>query len=240
MKNLGIIGGMGPAATADLFSRVVALTDVDTDQEHINITILNDPTIPDRTSFIIERPGSRSFVPKLQELAKQLEDMGCEVLVMPCNAAHARHEEIAGVLTRSQLLNILQETALMAKRLDCSCAGILATDGAIESGAYQRAFERALMTSVVPDTEDQRMVMSAIYDYVKAGRPAPAGMLDGVCDHLIAAGADCLILGCTELSLLGIPKLYKGAPVIDSMDALAYASVVACGYPVRDLLSEYC
>ena len=96
------------------------------------------------------------------------------------------------------------------------------------------------MTSVVPDAEDQRLVMSAIYDYVKAGRKAPMGYLDAVCDHLIEKGADCLILGCTELSLLGIDRVYDGVPVIDSMDALAYASVLACDYPVKDILSEYC
>lgn len=240
MKKLGIIGGMGPAATADLFTRVVNMTDVDTDQEHMNITILNDPTIPDRTSFILGKDGARSFVPRLQQLAIDLEGMGCDILVMPCNAAHAKHEEIAGVLKDSQLLNILRETARMASSLDCCCAGILATDGSIESGAYQQAFQDSLMTSIVPDANDQRIVMSAIYDYVKAGCRAPEGMLDPVCDDLIAKGADCLILGCTELSLLGIPKVYKGVPVIDSMDALAYASVVACEYPVRDILSDYC
>lgn len=240
MGKLGIIGGMGPAATADLFSRIVDMTDVDTDQEHIDITILNDPAIPDRTSYILGKDGAASFVPRLQELARQLESMGCDVLVMPCNAAHARHEEIAGVLTKAKLLNILKETASMARSLDCGCAGILATDGSIESGAYQRAFENALMTSVVPDDHDQRIVMSSIYDYVKAGHMAPEGMLDQACDNLVAKGADCIILGCTELSLLGIPKVYKGLPVIDSMDALASSSVVACGYPVKDILSEYC
>lgn len=240
MKRLGIIGGMGPAATADLFTRIVNMTDVDTDQEHIDITVINDPTIPDRTNFILGKKDSPSFVPRLQEIAQQLEDLGCDVLVMPCNAAHAKHVEIAGVLKRSRLLNILKETASLASSLDCCCAGILATDGSIESGAYQHAFEGALMTSVVPDAKDQRIVMSAIYDYVKAGRKAPDGMLDEVCDHLIEKGADCLILGCTELSLLGIPEVYEGVPVIDSMDALAYASVTACGYPVKDILSEYC
>ena len=75
---------------------------------------------------------------------------------------------------------------------------------------------------------------------MKAGRKAPMGYLDAVCDHLIEKGADCLILGCTELSLLGIDRVYDGVPVIDSMDALAYASVLACDYPVKDILSEYC
>ena len=68
-----------------------------------------------------------------------------------CNAAHVRHEEIASVLKHAKLLNILKETASLANSLGCGCAGILATDGSIESGAYQRAFEGALMTSVVPD-----------------------------------------------------------------------------------------
>lgn len=77
---------MGPAATARLFSRIIELTDVETDQKHIKITILNNPQVPDRTAYILDET-KESFVPVLQEMARALEQDGCEVLAMPCNAA---------------------------------------------------------------------------------------------------------------------------------------------------------
>lgn len=226
---------MGPAATATLFSRIVELTDVSTDQEHIEIEILNVPSVPDRTDFILGRPGAQSFVPKLQDMALKLESDGCHVLAMPCNAAHARHDDISSVLQEAYLLNILDETASFTKSHGCSVAGLLATDGIISSGAYQNAFEDAGIDCIVPEDLAQQRVMSAIYDYVKSGIEAPEGFLDSVCDSLIGSGADCLILGCTELALLGIPAAYKDMPVIDSIDALAVGAIRKCGYPVKNL-----
>lgn len=239
MKKLGIIGGMGPAATADLFTRIVNMTDVQTDQEHIDIVILNDPSVPDRTAYILGKPGSESFVPILRKMASELEGMDCEILVMPCNAAHSRHDDISSVLKSSHLLNILDETADFAVSLGSRTAGIMATDGIVESGAYTESFEKIGASTVLPDPSDQKMVMSAIYDYVKAGVKAPTGLLNDVMDDLIEQGADCLILGCTELSLLNIPYVYKGVPVIDTLDTLAYAAVKACEAPVKDLTKLY-
>lgn len=239
MKKLGIIGGMGPAATAVLFSRIVDFTDVEVDQQHIDITILNRPSVPDRTAFILGNKGAQSFVPMLQEMASELEGAGCEILAMPCNAAHACHDEIISVLHSAELLNILHQTALFSAHLGCKCAGILATDGILASHAYQDAFVKEGLSFVLPCEAGQKKVMAAIYDYVKAGVEAPSGYLDDVCRDLISNGADCLILGCTELSLLGIPYVFDGVPVIDAMDVLAHDSVIACGAPAKDLDLRY-
>ena len=234
MKKLGIVGGMGPAATAKLFSRIIDFTDVETDQEHIEITILNNPQIPDRTAYILGR-SQESFVPLLQSMSQELQDGGCEVIAMPCNAAHSHWAEINEGIDRATFINMLRETALLLRDLGCSRPGLLATDGIIVSRVFHDELAACGLETIVPDENQQAQVMSAIYDYVKAGRDIPAGLLDEVCDHLISKGADSLILGCTELAFLGIPLRYKGIPVADTIDVLAWRSVLECGAPAKDL-----
>lgn len=238
MKKLGIVGGMGPAATARLFSRIIEFTDVDTDQEHIDIVILNNPQVPDRTAFILGN-SPESFVPVLQGMTKELQEAGCEVIAMPCNAAHSHWEEINEGVDRATFINMLKETALLLKGLGCSRPGLLATDGIIFSRVFHEELASCGLEAVVPDEVHQAQVMGAIYDYVKAGREIPPGLLDEACDYLIDQGADSLILGCTELALLGIPARYKGIPVADTIDVLAWRSVIECDAPAKDLTQVY-
>lgn len=238
MKKLGVLGGMGPAATAKLFSRIIEFTDVDTDQEHIAITILNKPQIPDRTAYILGK-SEESFVPVLQAMTQELQDAGCEVIAMPCNAAHSHWAEINEGVERATFINMLRETALLLKSLGCSKPGLLATDGIIVSHVFHDELAACGLEAITPDEEHQAQVMGAIYDYVKAGRDIPSGLLDEVCDALMEQGADSLILGCTELAFLGIPLRYKGIPVADTIDVLASRSVIECGAPAKDLRALY-
>ena len=231
MKRLGIIGGMGPAATARLFTRVVELTDAACDQEHLDIRITNNPHVPDRTAFLLGKPGSQNFVPVLQREALELEQMGCEVLAVPCNTSHARFEEISVPLDKATLLNMVGETAARARQLGCTSVGILATSGTIACNVYQRALASSGLEAIVPGEQVQQQVMSAIYDYVKAGKPIPDGHLERVFDALIAQGCDGLLLGCTELTFAGTS--WRGVPVIDALDVLARRCVQACGAPLK-------
>ena len=107
-KVIGIIGGMGPMATADLFRKLVSLTDADSDREHIHVLIDNDPSIPDRTDAILY--GGESPVPLICAAAHRLEAAGADVLIMPCNTGHYFHEEIASSCT-VPLLSMPEETA---------------------------------------------------------------------------------------------------------------------------------
>lgn len=238
MRKLGILGGMGPAATAKLFARIIELTDVERDQDHIEIAILNNPQVPDRTAYILD-PSKDSFVPVLKDMSQQLLADGCEVIAMPCNAAHARWAELNDGLSGVTFINMLKETALLLKGLGCTHPGLLATDGIVVSGVFHEELAAEGLMAIAPDKVRQAQVMSAIYDYVKAGREVPPGLLDEVCDHLLEAGADSLILGCTELAFLGIPLRYRGVPVADTIDVLAWRSVVECGAPAKDLPSLY-
>lgn len=239
MEKLGIIGGLGPAATARLFAQIVAYTDAQRDQDHLDITILNRPSIPDRTAYLLGKPGAASFVEPMQQAALELEAAGCAVLATPCNTAHARLAAIAAPLGHARFVSMPAETARFAAKLGCRRVGILATDGALSAGVYQDACAAAGIEAAVPASDVQADVMRIIYDDVKAGRPADPVRVASVCDAMIDAGCDGLVLGCTELSLLGLPRRVRGVPVVDALDVLAWRCVGECGGRARDLEGEY-
>lgn len=239
LEKLGIIGGLGPAATAQLFSQIVKYTDAQRDQDHLDITILNRPSIPDRTAYLLGKPGAASFVDPMRQAACELEEAGCTVLATPCNTAHARLDQIAAPLKDARFVSMPASTARFAKERGCARVGILATDGALAAGVYQGACDECGIEAVVPGPDVQAKVMSIIYDDVKAGRVADPAKVSSVCDAMIEAGCDGIILGCTELSLLGLPRIVRGIPVIDALDVLAWRCVVECGCRAHDLEGEY-
>ncbi|WP_139652621.1 aspartate/glutamate racemase family protein [Raoultibacter phocaeensis] len=239
MEKLGIIGGLGPAATAQLFSRIVQYTEADRDQDHLDVTILNRPAIPDRTAFLLGKPGAATFVEPMQQAARELEELGCTVLATPCNTAHARLDAIASVLDVARFVDMPRSAAAFAARIGCKRVGVLATDGALAAGVFQTALAKAGLQTVIPAREVQAEVMSIIYDYVKAGRNVPPETVASVCEALVREGCDGIMLGCTELSLLGLGGRAQGALVIDALDVLAYTCVTECGAKAVDLEGAY-
>ena len=235
MEKLGIIGGMGPAATARLFSRVVDFTDAACDQDHLDVTVLNRPSVPDRTAYLLARPGAHPFAPMLQDMARTLEEMGCAVLAMPCNTAHAALGEIESVLSSARLIDMPYEAAAFACSLGCARVGLLATDGTVQTGIYQRTFEGSGVELLTPDnTEDQSAVMDIIYNGVKAGDLThDASAFRAACGHLLARGAEVLILGCTELPIAFVDYGFDEV-TIDPTQILAEAALRAVGMKVKE------
>ncbi len=232
LKKLGIIGGLGPAATASLFMRIIDHTDAKTDQEHLDITILNRPQVPDRTAYILGK-SSESYVPQVREAAMQLEALGCEVLCMPCVTGHYKSEETFGGLTTAHMVHMPLEAARWLKKEGKRTVGVMATDGTGRAGVLQNALEAEGLTAVFPDAEHQAKVMSIIYDDVKAGRPANMDAFDDVCAHLRERGCDSVLLGCTELSVINAPAEARAMLVVDALEVLAIRCVEECGAPVK-------
>ena len=231
-KKLGIIGGLGPAATAHLFERVIDLTEAATDQDHLDITILNRPQTPDRTAYILGM-SDESYLPPIAEAASQLESLGCDVLALPCVTGHYRSEEWTSKLARASLVHMPLETARYLAAAGKRRVGIMATDGTGRARVLQDALEAHGLEVALPDANHQAQVMSIIYDDVKRGRPANMRAFDEVCAHLREQGCDSAILGCTELSVIDAPAKSHGMVVVDAMEVLAIRCVQACGAPVR-------
>ena len=238
-KTLGIIGGLGPMATARFLELTVRMTEASRDQDHLEAILLESPSIPDRTAYILDR-SNPSPLPPIVALAKKLESLGAGCLAIPCITSHYFYDEFSAAVS-VPFLNILRETAAHLKENGVSSAGVLATTGTVQAGLFQRALAEQGIRCLTPDEEHQAMVMHVIYSNVKAGLPVEQELLRQAAASLRRQGAQCLILGCTELSLAN-EGCGLGAGCLDALDVLARAAVLACGKPLkpqyRRLISE--
>ena len=227
MKTLGILGGMGPLATADLFRKIVALTPASCDNDHIRVIIDSNARIPDRTAAILH--GGADPVPEMLSALRNLEACGADCIIMPCNTAHyflpALQRE-----TEIPFLSVLEVTAAAcAAQYPGKTAAILATDGTIRTGLYDRALEAHGIPYLHPDPAEQATVMHLIYEVVKASRPVQPekDRWAALLSSLRSRGADYFILGCTELPVLADTLAAEG-PFLDPTTELALAAIRFC------------
>lgn len=223
---IGILGGMGPEATADLFAKIVRATPARRDQDHIRIIVDCNPDIPDRAAALAGRGPDP--VPALVATARNLERAGAELLLIACNTAHCYYDAIASTVG-VPVLHIMEEVAaaIRARHPRLRRVGLLATPTTIEQGLYHRAFFRHGLVPVVPDEVHQRLVTQAIYPPtgLKAGQyDGPRERLLRAGRRLVEDGAEAVVLGCTELPLVVRPGDLP-VPVIDATQVLAEAAV---------------
>ena len=233
MKTLGVIGGMGPAATVDFFSKLIALTKADADQQHLPVIIDSNTHIPDRSAAILH--GAPSPLPELCKSARRLEQAGAELIVMTCNTAHYYFDAVQSSVS-VPMLHIARETAKAARDSGPEALALLSTTGTLQSGVYTEAFSREApgLRLLTPDTAGQAALMSMIYDGVKAGkREYDVQSVADLLERLRAQGAQSFILGCTELPLAFATSHIDGS-TLDPTVILARAALRECGAPLRD------
>lgn len=230
MAILGVIGGLGPMATVYFARLVIEMTDASTDQEHLKTIIYSAPDIPDRTDYILGK-SDRSPVPGIVEAGLALKNAGADVIAIPCVTAHCFHTEIEKAIGL-RTLNALEETAKTLKNEGVRCVGLAATEGTVKSGVFQKVFEAHGIWTVTPSPEGQQRVNDLIYKQVKKTLPPDPALFFAVKKELADKGAEAMVLGCTELSLIK-RDIAVGDGVIDVSEVLARASVLACGKPLR-------
>jgi len=233
-KIIGILGGMGPEATIDLYSKIIKLTVAKKDQEHLRIIIDNNPKIPDRSLAILK--GKTSPLSILQKTAKNLEKAGVDFIILPCNTAHYYISSLKSVLN-VPVLNMIEETAKEINTLKPKIkkVGLLATDGTIKTKLYLQALEKYSIKIILPEDEDQKKVMLSIYN-LKAGKLTKENKksIVKVANGLICLGAEAIITGCTEIPiLLENEKLF--VPKIDPTLILAKASILFAGGDIKNI-----
>ena len=229
---VGVLGGLGPAATVHFMHRVVELTDAHRDQDHVDLLVWQHGSIPDRSAFLLGHGESPEGV--LVADAVALERAGAHFIAIPCNTAVVWVEQMRAAVS-IEVLDTVAETVDAARKAvpGLQRLGVLATDGTLLAGTYAAAAAAAGVELVTPSPDVQREVMSIIYDGVKAGEPVPRERFDAVVDHLRGQGAEAVALGCTELSVLYEDLGLNDATIVDSIDALARRVVVRAGAPVR-------
>lgn len=226
MKTLGIIGGLGPMATVYFMQLVTQMTRARTDQEHLEIILHSCPQIPDRTSYILGQSGENPF-PDLARIGKELVGQGADVIAIPCVTAHYFQRQLEEEI-QAPILNAVEETAACLQEAGVTKAGIMATDGTLESGLFQKALQKRNIADLLPGEEGQKKIMHLIYENVKAGKPVEFSLFQETARELFSQGAQIIVLGCTELSL--IKRDYKPSPgILDVMEVLARKAVLSCG-----------
>ncbi len=225
-KTIGIIGGMGPLATGDLFMEIVGNTDAASDQEHLHVLIDNNTAIPDRTNAILHNGASP--LNEMQKSAQRLINMGATILCMPCNTAHYFYKDLAS-RCNVPFVNMIEETGSELARQGITKAALLATEGTVLSGVYADIMKSKGVELLYPDARGQHVVTDVIYKGIKANNMAYSPvMFNAVIETLFAHGAQTLILGCTELPIAA-RRFNIQKPCVNPTHVLARAVISAAG-----------
>lgn len=225
-KVLGVLGGMGPQATNTFYQRIIERTDAETDQDHLKVIIYSDSSIPDRTESILSG-DTDEVLRHLKADIRVLSSAGADVIAVPCNTSHYFYDELAED-SPVPIINMIQETVDVIRSTGKKRVGVLATDGTIRTGVYQRRLEMAGLTPVCPDEAVQKLIMEIIYDEIKRGGDGSPKVFSVVDRFFRESDCECAILGCTELSvyrvLHALPDFY-----IDAMEVLCEKAIIYCG-----------
>jgi len=234
-KTIGILGGMGPEATAYFYQLIIKNTIAEKDQEHIPVVIYANPGVPERTAAVLGKGPSP--LPRLLEGIRVLKEAGADFIVMPCVTAHHFYNEIMREV-KVNFLNLVEETVLYAlrKNPDLKKAGLVSSTGTLKSRLFHEAFGREAVEIIEPQEEEQERVMEAIFgkEGVKAGYTSGKSReaIRDAARALIARGAEAVIAGCTEVPLVLKARDIE-VPLIEPLQILAEASILMAGYEVR-------
>ncbi len=231
-RKIGVVGGMGPMASQLFYKMVTEMTEADRDQDHLNMIILSDTSMPDRTAAILS--GEEQEVrEKLRADLELLSRCGCQAACITCNTAHYFADQVAGEVD-IELIHMIRETAKkIARENPGARVAILATDGTIQTGLYQKRLEEVGVEPYIPDAETQKQVMYQIYDRIKKGREWDAASWDSIEEEVRKAGCQRAIMACTELSVIkadnGLADFY-----VDPMEVLAEKVIAFAGKHVKE------
>jgi aspartate racemase len=227
MKRLGILGGMGPAASAEYATRLIKQTPATCDQEHIPFVLWNEPRIPDRSTSICNG-DNRPLLYLLQGI-QVLKAVGCDLIVIPCNTAHFWFDDMTKMGV--PIIHIVDSVADALRDVNATgTVGIMGTQGTIESGLYQNRLSDLGWDCIVPGEDEMSTLVQPAIDLIKSGDMSKAyDMLITVVDSLIARGAQAVVLGCTEIPLAVDQDSRDGIPLINSIDSLVKAAIKEYG-----------
>jgi aspartate racemase len=224
MKRLGILGGMGPAASAEFLVRLIEQTPAGSDQEHIPVILWSDPTVPDRSTSLLN--GDDAPWEYLRRGIQGLKNANCDHIIIPCNTAHFWYDRMAelGVPITHIVDSVAAE--LRNKNVTNTTIGILGTKATISQGLYQQRLTEQGWNCITPTDREMTEYVQPAIDLIKAGKIVMAeGLLNQVIGHLIDWGANAVVLGCTEIPLAIRAKTYKNRVLVNSIDSLVKSAL---------------
>lgn len=234
MGKLGIIGGMGPAASQLFYKAIIERTDAACDQQHIDIILLSHASMPDRTEAI-ESGDVQPVLDALTQDAKLLEEQDVSAIAIPCNTSHYFLDEIQPSV-HVPILNMVRETVLYLQKVmpHVKKVGVLATDGTMRTGIYKKECERCGLEYAAPSDEMQKLVMEIIYNQIKKGGTGNMEDFQKIEQEMRQQGCDAVVLACTELSCFKEYHALDAGFYIDALDILVEKSIRICGGKLKE------
>jgi aspartate racemase len=223
---LGVVGGMGPLATADFLGKLVLKTAATVDQEHIPIIVYGDCTVPDRTASLLGMGPSP--LPNLLQGINFLNRAGVSAICIPCNSAHAWFAEMEAAST-VPLFHIVRASIdhILKKMPGAEVVGVLSTLGTHQTGIYSSTLSAMGFAIRTPTDEEFRTLVSPGIAFIKANQLERAELVfEEAAARLVERGAEVIVLGCTEIPI-GMKRQYQRQPslFVDSNEALAMSVV---------------
>ena len=223
---LGVLGGMGPLATADFLGKLVENSPALVDQDHVPVIVYGDCTTPDRTASIVGTGPSP--LPKLLAGITLLNQTGVKAICIPCNSAHCWYDELSAA-SSVPVFHIVKASAeqVRKKKPDAKTVGVLSTFGTHQMGIYRDTLAAMGYAVVAPSEDEFHTLVSPAIAMIKANRLDEAeDVFREAASRLRARGAEIIILGCTEIPI-GMRRQYRETPAlfVDSNDALALAVI---------------
>jgi aspartate racemase len=218
-KVIGLLGGMGPDSTIDIFQKIVNATNAKKDGEHLRIIVDNNPKIPSRQDAILK--GTEDPGPMLAVTAQNIEKAGADFLIICANTAHHFYDGIQDAVG-IKVLHMIEETAVEIKKDHSTIkkVGVLATSGAMKVNVFQRSFMKyGIEVIEIPDSI-QADIQDAINAYKFKVPSDMVGKLMNAIDYLVKSGAEAIIMGCTEIPLI-LNDLHLSIPVFDPNEIIA-------------------
>jgi aspartate racemase len=223
-KVVGLLGGMGPEATIDIFQKIVQATDANKDEDHLRIIIDNNPKMPSRQDAILK--GTENPGPMMSEIARNLEKAGSDFIIICANTAHYFYDYVKEAV-EIDVLHIINETVNETQRLNkhIKKVGVLATTGAMQVNIFQDSFSQKDVEVVEVPIHLQNRIQEAIFSFKYKGRDVEiVDTLMEAMDYFIQNGAEAIVMGCTEIPLiLGNPNI--SVPLLDPNEIIAKVAV---------------
>lgn len=241
-NTIGVIGGLGPMASVYLTELITMMIDGTKDQDHPRMIHYSVPDTPDRTAYLMGEGDSP--LESLTDAARTLEKAGADFIVIPCVTAQHFYKDICECVD-IPVVSLCADVAAEVAQRGVSSVAIFATDGTMKSGILERDFTDHGIRVVKNTPEEQAEVMRLIYDVVKTGdietlegaKKAKAD-INALADRLIERGAERVILGCTELSLIRREAIHSRTATpnkfIDILEILASIAIRMSGCRQRD------
>jgi aspartate racemase len=224
---IGVLGGMGPLASADFMARLTLAHPARRDQDHPQAVLFSATRVPDRQKAALH--GGPDPLPALVAGMALLEQAGAGCIAIPCNSAHAWFAPMQEA-TRLPILHIVDAAAAALARagIPGGKIGVMGTPVTLGQRLYQQRLDQRGYECLVPTEAEMADAVVPAIAAVKANDLAAAtAPLLRVARRLAADGAQAVVLGCTEipLALRGPEAAQAGVPMVDTIDALARAAL---------------